>query len=103
MENNWKAIKLKKEAELLRKEQYVYRITEEEYQVELFETAGGKYYAIGQPVYADKLTIYGSGVVDTPQQAIEQTLRKIDRDATHREVEQVGEDVHHDESTDEYQ
>ena len=96
METDWKSCKLKTGAELLRKEQFVYRIAGEEYDIELFESINGEYYAIGQPAHSDRLMIYGSSVVNSPVTALNQTIHKINRDAEHQEIWQIGEDVRND-------
>ncbi len=101
MDNTWKTIKLREGAELLRKEQYLYRIADQEFTIELFETSKDEYYAIGVPVNTDKLMIYGSSIVNDPVKALNQTIRKIDRDAENLDILQIGEDVRQDFSDDE--
>ena len=96
MENNWKTLKLREGAELFRKEQYLYRIAEQDYTIELFESIKGEYYAIGVPANSDTLMIYGSSIVTDPIKALHQAIRKIDRDAENLEIQQIGEDVRQD-------
>ena len=96
MENNWKTLNLHEGAELFRKEQFLYHIADQDYTIELFESIKGEYYAIGLPANSDKLMIYGSSIVNDPVKALQQTLRKIDRDAENLDIHQIGEDVRHD-------
>ena len=100
MESHWKGLKLQEGAELLRKEYFLYRVADEEYDIELFESHKGEYYAIGVPAHSDKLMIYGSSVVDDPVKAIQQTLRKINRDAERQAIHHIGEDAHEEDPDD---
>ena len=95
--DNWKNVKLRAESELLRKENYVYRVEGVEYAIELFETIEGKFYAIGLPTDPTKLIIYGSSVVDGAKIALQQTIQKIDRDHFMMEIKHIGEDNRPDE------
>ncbi len=94
MSDSWKSIPLRKDAELLRKETYSYQVGSESYQIELFETMTDKFYAIGTPTTSDQLYIYGSAVVGTPELALEQAIKKINREHDQAEIQQIGEDVH---------
>jgi len=96
MKTEWNEIKLQEGTELLRKEQFIYRIANEEYTIELFESHNGEYYAIGVPVHTDRLLIYGSSIVNDPRKALDQTIRKINRDVQQQDIQSIGEDAHTD-------
>ncbi|PWI58925.1 hypothetical protein [Sulfoacidibacillus thermotolerans] len=94
MSSSWKSIPLREDAELLRKEVYHYQLGGDLFQIELFETQGSEFYAIGTPSHSDRLYIYGSTVVKDPAVALEQAIKKINREHDHTEIQFVGEDVH---------
>ena len=89
----WNGLKLPDDSELLRKEWFTYRIEDQWYDIELFEKSTGEYYAIGTPANKDKLIIYGSAAVSTAQDALHQTIQKINRDHFKEEILSIGEDV----------
>ena len=96
MKSEWKELKLQEGTELLRMEQFIYRIANAEYTIELFESHNGEYYAIGEPAHTDKLMIYGSSIVNDPRKALDQTIRKINRDVQQQDIQSIGEDAHTD-------
>ena len=93
MKSEWKELKLQEGTELLHKEQFIYRIANAEYTIELFESHNGEYYAIGVPVHTDRLLIYGSSIVNDPRKALDQTIRKINRDVQQQDIQSIGEDA----------
>lgn len=80
------------QAELWRKENYLYTIAGEQYDIELFASLDGRYYAIGTPANKSRLIIYGSQIVSDAVTAIEQALKKINRDSLQNPIEHIGED-----------
>lgn len=90
---NWRTVRLAENAELLRKEWYEYRLETDIYDIELFETRDGRFYAVGTPSDKTRLFIYGSAVVNDPRTAIEQALRKINRDHNPDHDWTIGEDA----------
>ena len=94
MKSEWKELKLQEGTELLRKEQFIYRIANAEYTIELFESPNEEYYAIGVPAHTDKLMIYGSSIVNDPRKALDQTIHKINRDVQLQDIQSIGEDAH---------
>lgn len=91
--SSWNKVKLPEGTELLRKESFQFRVLDEEFNIELFESLTGEYYAIGTQVDSDRLVIYGSAIVSDPVKALEQTMHKITREATQQEIQQIGEDT----------
>lgn len=89
----WEQIELPSGGELWRKELYHYRIRGNDYEIELFCSQDGAYYAIGTPADKERLVIYGSQVVGSPALALKQALKKINRDELTLPIDQVGEDV----------
>ena len=76
----WREVELPEGSELLRKELYDYNTEKGQFQIELFETINGKYFAIGTEKDPDaKLVIYGSDVTDDKRKALQVVVEKIDR------------------------
>ena len=95
MNEAWKKVDLHEQAELLKKEQYVYRIEGVEYAIDLFATQQGKFYAVGLPSDSAQIIVYGSAIVDDAEVALHQAIQKINRDHFQIEIQSVGEDVRH--------
>lgn len=93
MNDDWKPIKLPGDAELLRKDWFSYRIGNDLYDIELFESQTGDFYAIGTPADKSKLIVYGSAIVKDSKTAVEQALRKINREYADEEEWIVGMDA----------
>lgn len=89
---DWHSLSLAADTELLRKEWFSYRARDDWFDIELFETSTGQYYAIGTPADKEHAIVYGSRVVDSALQALAQTIRKIDRDQFGHTIRRVGED-----------
>lgn len=92
MDADWRTLPLSPETELLRKEWFSYRAGDAWFDIELFETSTGQFYAIGTPADKERVIVYGSRVVDSGRQALAQTIRKIDRDQFGHAINRVGED-----------
>ncbi|MFC4766129.1 hypothetical protein [Effusibacillus consociatus] len=79
--NTWHTVELPEGAELLKKELYDYNSEKGRYQIELFETIQGKFFAIGTDKDPDaKMIIYGSNVVPDKLMAIQTVIEKIERE-----------------------
>ncbi|KYP79999.1 hypothetical protein [Ferroacidibacillus organovorans] len=89
---SWKTIELQNDAFLLKKEMFVYRIQNKEYQIEAFEQQSGVCYAIGTPTYEERMVIYGSSEVANQTLAISQVIKKINRDVLNETIFSIGED-----------
>lgn len=89
---SFKDIDLHPDAELWRKESFVYTIAGEPFDLELFSSQDGRYYAIGMPADKSRLIIYGSQIVDSEAIAIDQTIKKINRDSLQNPILHIGED-----------
>ncbi|MHB1683746.1 MAG: hypothetical protein ACYCYO_13115 [Bacilli bacterium] len=96
MTGDWKAIRIREDAELQRKEWFTYQVGDERFNIELFETQKGEFYAIGTPEDSSRLFIYGSSLVSDAALALEQTVKKINRDHDQSDIFAVGEDVRDD-------
>lgn len=80
-EKTWHGFELAEGAELLKKEWFDYNNEKGQYQIELFETITGKFFAIGTPKDPDEqMVIYGSSVVDDKYLALRITIDKIERE-----------------------
>ncbi|MDI3256434.1 MAG: hypothetical protein QJR01_01670 [Kyrpidia sp.] len=77
---DWASVELPPGASLLRKETFTFQIGGNEYGIELFETAGGEFYAVGMPQFSDKIVVYGSPVVPSPVSALQIVIDKIRRE-----------------------
>ncbi len=93
MQSEWRALTLPENAELFRKELFTYRIEDAQFDIELFETLQGEYYAIGTNTDPSRLIVYGSTIVKNPQKALEQCIKKINRDQLHIDIFDIGEDA----------
>lgn len=93
MSDQWKSLTLREDANLLKKEIYTYQIGADTFEIELFETVQSEYYAIGTPTNSDLLYIFGSAVVKDPALALDQAIKKINREHDQTEIQFVGEDV----------
>ncbi len=98
MSRDWKTLRIREDAELLRKEWFAYQVGDDRFTIELFETTKGEFYAIGTPADSSRLFIYGSSVVSTAALALEQTMKKINREHDHEDIFAIGEDVRDDDS-----
>lgn len=79
--NSWHSVELPEGAELLKKEWFDYNSEKGQFQIELFETSTGKFFAIGTPKDpAAKMIIYGSNVMDDKVKALQIAIDKIERD-----------------------
>jgi len=76
----WQTVQLPENAELLRKELFDYSTETGRYQIELFETTTGTFYAIATPKDSDRLIVFGSPVVDDRFTALQTVIEKITRD-----------------------
>lgn len=90
--HDWTATRLKPGAELWRTERFSYRMQGREFAIELFTSSEGSHYAIGTPADVDVIIVYGSQVVGSAQLALEQAIKKIDRDLLDLAITEVGED-----------
>jgi len=90
--HSWTATRLKPGAELWRTERFSYRMKGREFTIELFTSLEGSHYAIATPADADVIIVYGSQVVESAQLALEQAIKKIDRDLLDLAIMEVGED-----------
>ncbi|MDI3329007.1 MAG: hypothetical protein QJR06_10660 [Alicyclobacillaceae bacterium] len=77
---SWKSVEVPEGASLLRKERFTYQAEHGEYDIELFETPSGEYYAVGTPHLADKIVVFGSPVVADPALALQTVIDKIERE-----------------------
>ncbi|MHB1628657.1 MAG: hypothetical protein ACYCVB_09870 [Bacilli bacterium] len=98
MSRDWKTIRIREDAELQRKEWFTYQVGASRFNIELFETARGDFYAIGTPADSSRLFIYGSSLVSDAALALEQAIKKINRDHDQADILAVGEDVRDDDS-----
>ncbi|KUO95770.1 hypothetical protein [Ferroacidibacillus organovorans] len=89
---SWKDVALRSDAFLLKKDIFIYRIQNKEYQIEVFEQQSGVCYAIGTPMNEDRMIIYGSAEVTNQTIAISQVIKKIDRDILNETIFSIGED-----------
>lgn len=77
----WHSIELPEGAELVKQEWFEYSSEKGQFQIELFETISGTFYAIGIPKGEDeKLVIYGSSVVHDKAMALQIVIEKITRE-----------------------
>ncbi|MCY0876687.1 MAG: hypothetical protein OWT28_10540 [Firmicutes bacterium] len=90
--NRFKDIKLPEGAELWRKENYAYTVAGQPFDIELFASQDDRYYAIGTPADKSRLIIYGSQIVNDELTALQQAIKKINRDALQTPIFEVGED-----------
>ncbi|GAX89883.1 hypothetical protein [Effusibacillus lacus] len=78
---NWNEVELPEGSELLRKELYDYNSSKGQYQIELYETPDGRFYAIGTNKDPDaKMIVYGSNVVYDKRMALQTVMEKIERE-----------------------
>ncbi|MCL6625455.1 MAG: hypothetical protein K6T68_02570 [Alicyclobacillus shizuokensis] len=66
---------------LRRKESYEYTTADNIYDIELFANQDGTYYAIGVPREGGRLVVYGSRELPSAQEALQELLDKIHRQA----------------------
>jgi hypothetical protein len=77
----WHGAELPEGAELLKKELFDYNSEKGQFQIELFETVRGQFYAIGTNKDPDaKMIIYGSNVVSNKLMALQTVIEKIERE-----------------------
>ncbi|GMA49429.1 hypothetical protein GCM10025857_07860 [Alicyclobacillus contaminans] len=74
------ALRLPDGCVMRRKELYEYVTPEYIYDVELYEQADGTFYAVGLPRGSQRVVIYGSSVLPSAEQALQQLVDKIQRD-----------------------
>lgn len=85
-EPTWREVELLGKAELLKKELYDYTSEKGQFQIELFETMQGTFYAIGtNKDPAAKMIIYGSDVVTDRRAALQTVIGKIEREGGWRD------------------
>ncbi|ADG05257.1 hypothetical protein [Kyrpidia tusciae] len=77
---SWTSVELPPDARLLRKETFTLQMEQQDYDIELFETMEGEYYAMGTPRATDKIIVYGSPVVPDAALALQIVIDKIQRD-----------------------
>ncbi|MBX6394775.1 MAG: hypothetical protein IRY98_03470 [Alicyclobacillaceae bacterium] len=77
---DWKSVEIPSGSTLLRKESFAYQADHGEYDIELFETPAGEFYAVGTPRFSDKIIVYGSPVVQHAGTALQIVIEKIERD-----------------------
>jgi hypothetical protein len=79
--NIWREVELPEGTELLRRELYDFNSEKGQFQIELFETINGKYFAIGTEKDPDaKMIIYGSDITNDKRKALQVVIEKISRE-----------------------
>lgn len=77
----WREVELPEGTELLRKELYDFNTGKGQFQIELFETVSGKFFAIGTDKDPNaKMIIYGSDITDDKRKALQVVIDKIERE-----------------------
>ncbi|MCL6597116.1 MAG: hypothetical protein K6T81_00060 [Alicyclobacillus macrosporangiidus] len=77
----WHSVPVPNGCTLRRKQVFEYTTPEQMYRVELFENPDGTCYAIGVPEDSERLIVYGSNVVDSPELALRILVDKIRRES----------------------
>jgi hypothetical protein len=77
----WHSVPVPNGCTLRRKQVFEYTTPEQTYRVELFENPDGTCYAIGVPEDSERLIVYGSNVVDSPELALRILIDKIRRES----------------------
>jgi hypothetical protein len=80
---NFAKVRVPEGCSLKRKELFEYTTADNVYDVELFESADGTYYAIGVPRDGERLVVYGSNVVPSAEMALQIVVDKIRREGVH--------------------
>ncbi|MCL6515427.1 hypothetical protein [Alicyclobacillus sp.] len=76
----WSGVPVPEGCVLRRKQVFEYTTPDDVYRVELFENPDGSCYAIGVPEHSERLIVYGSNVVDSPELALRILTDKIRRE-----------------------
>ena len=80
MPREWTESEVPEGGKLVKKELYEYQTEKGEYDIELFETMDGQFYAIAVPREDERLIIYGSNITASRALALSIVMDKIERE-----------------------
>jgi hypothetical protein len=80
MPREWTEAEVPEGGKLVKKELYEYQAEKGDYDIELFETMDGQFYAIGIPRDDERLIVYGSNITASKALALSIVMDKIERE-----------------------
>lgn len=84
-EDAFQQVSVQPETFLRKKEFYEYTTPDNVFDIELYQNQDGTCYAIGVPREGEKLIVYGTNIVNSTAQALQQLLRKIEKQGFDRD------------------